>query len=92
MVLGIGLKGTAPTVVKVTAVRMNIVSSTVLKPSKMRTFPVKVSSTIVVPCWPVTAVRASRLSPPSACGRGRCQALYRVARIGCTVADGRAGI
>ena len=62
MVLDTGLRRTVapmPTVMKVTTVRMNVVSSTTLKPSKMCTFTVKVSSTIVVPRRRRTAVHGT---------------------------------
>jgi hypothetical protein len=44
--------------VKVT-VRMNVVSSSVLKPSKMRTFTVKVASATVLPHSRVTALHVA---------------------------------
>ena len=72
-------------------VRMNIGSSTMLKPSKMCTFVVKVTSTMVVPHRRGMAVCIAA-RPPNARGRGKYPALSGVACAGRTVADGQAGI
>ncbi len=69
---------TSATVVKLKTVRMNIVSSAALKPSKLRTFAVKVASTIAVPHRPGTPLTDLPISDPT-CWAQHAQ-LYLVAK------------
>ena len=62
---------TSATVVEVPTVRMNITSSTALKPAKLRTLAMKVRSTITVPHRPGTAVRIASEPARSTGGLGR---------------------
>ena len=63
---------TSATMVEVPTVRVNITSSTALKPAKLRTFAMTTRSTITVPHRPGTAVRIA--AEPTRSAGGRCTA------------------